>query len=178
MAALRTELLFAPRPRAPLGVGEAAAHRLAELLDRKSPAGVLVIGFCGATRGNLPPGALLIAEQIGDILMPAELVVRAKEALPEAKVGPLVQVESPAAPAGKARLSPDALAVDMESEALAAELSARGTPFLILRCVLDALWEDLSRGPRPRWAGRALGCARRLGRAARVLVSVLEGVRT
>jgi len=175
VAALRTELLYAPRPRAALGVGERAAAQLVRILDRKRPAGVLVVGFCGAARAGLPPGTLLIADRAGDVPLPDELVAMAKGALPEAEVGALAQVGSPAAPEEKARLSPDALAVDMESEVLAAELSSRGVPFLILRCVLDALWEDLTRGPRLLWAGRALSCARKLGRGARALAPLLEG---
>ena len=174
VAALRTELLLAPRPRAALGVGKAAAPRLAKLLDRKRPAGVLVIGFAGAARAGLPPGTLLIADRAGDVSLPEELVTKAKELLPEAEVGPLVQVQAPAAPEEKASFSPDALAVDMESEALAAELSSQGVPFLILRCVLDALWEDLTRGPRLRWMGRALSYARKLGRGAWALAPLLE----
>ncbi|RLE29294.1 hypothetical protein DRJ54_04890 [Candidatus Acetothermia bacterium] len=176
VAALRTELLFAPRPRMALGMGEAAAPRLVKLLDRRTPAGVLVVGFCGATRAGLPPGTLVLASAVDGTALPQGLVERARERLPGAEVGTVVTVGAPASPAGKARLSPDALAVDMESVHLAAELSSRGIPFLILRCVLDALWEDLSAGPRLRWARRALACARRLGQGARALVPALEGV--
>jgi len=175
VAALRTELLFAPRPRAALGVGGAAADRLAKLLKRNRPSAVLVVGFCGATRASLSPGTLVLASAVDGTALPEGLVERARANLPGVEVGPLVTVEAPASPAEKARLSPDALAVDMESAHLAGELSSQGIPFLILRCVLDALWEEISAGMRLRWARRALLCARRLGQGARTLRPVLEG---
>ena len=177
VAALRTELLFAPRPRAALGVGERAPARLAEILDKERPAGVLVVGFCGASRAGLSPGDLVLADSAGEVRVPQELVTRAKAALAGVKVGPVATVGAPAGPEEKARLAPDALAVDMESAHLARELSSRGLPFLILRCVLDALWEDLSARPAAFWAGRALSCARRLGRGAQALIPALEGAR-
>ena len=177
--ALKTELLFVrTRPRLALGMGEVARERLVRFLSAHRPAGVLVVGFCGATRASLPPGALILAEAAAageEIPLPQELLARAKAALPEAEVGPVATVASPAAPAEKARLSVDALAVDMESGHLAAELSSRGIPFLVVRCVLDALWEDVTCGLKLRFARRALACARRLGQAAGALVPVLEG---
>lgn len=176
VAALRTELVYAPRPRAALGVGERAAPRLVELLPGKRPAGVVVVGFSGAARGSLPVGGLVLADSVGGVRVPEGLLERARNALPGAEVGPVAQVGSPAGPKEKARLGLDALAVDMESGDLAAALSSHKVPFLIVRCILDALWEDPSRGFKARWANRALTCARRLGQAARALVPVLEEV--
>ncbi len=175
VAALRTELLFAPWPRAALGMGQKARARLRRILEGERPAGVLVVGFSGAARASLPVGALVLADSARGVRVPDGLLERARKALPEAEVGPVATVESPAAPAEKARLSADALAVDMESGYLAAELSSRGIPFLVVRCVLDALWEDVTSGLKFRFARRALVCARRLGQAAGALVPVLEG---
>jgi len=179
VAALRTELLFSPRPRAALGVGARAAARLAETLDRRKPSGVLVVGFSGATRANLRPGTLVLASGVQgegeEVRVPDGLLSRARRAVPEAGAGQIATVNGPASPEDKAWLSLDALAVDMESLHLARELSQRGIPFLIVRCVLDHLWEDVTFGLKVRWARRALHCARRLGKAARALAPVLEG---
>lgn len=175
VAALRTELCFSPRPRAALGVGAGARAQLVRLLEKERPAGVLVVGFSGAARADLPVGALVLADSARGVRVPEGLLERAKKALPGAKVGPVTQVSSLASPQEKARLGVEALAVDMESADLAAELSSRGVPFLILRCILDALWEDPSRGLHIRWARRALLCARRLGQGAGALIPVLEG---
>ncbi len=176
MAALRTELLFVRhRPKAVLGVGDRAVPRLVGLVRWKRPLGVLVVGFCGATRSTLPPGSLVLASKADGLSLPEGLVERARERLPEADVGPVVTQGAPADPAGKARLGLEALAVDMESAGLAGELLTLRIPFLILRCVLDSLWEDVSIGPRLRWAKRALVCARRLAEGARALIPVLEG---
>ncbi|MBC7099086.1 hypothetical protein H5T52_08210 [Candidatus Bipolaricaulota bacterium] len=175
VGALRTELCFCPRPRAVLGVGQRARARLRWILEGERPAGVLVVGFSGATRASLPVGTLVLAESARGVRVPDGLLERARKVLPGAKVGPVAQASSLASPEEKARLGVEALAVDMESADLAAELSSRGVPFLILRCILDALWEDPSRGPHIRWARRALLCARRLGQGARALIPVLEG---
>lgn len=175
VAPLRTELLLAPRPRIALGVGKRAAARLGLLLQGEKPPGVLVVGFAGAARADLPAGTLVLATSAGEVAVPEGILSRAREALPEAKLGPIASLGHLATPEEKARQGLAALAVDMESEDLAAELSRQGIPFLILRCVLDVLWEDLGRGPRARWARRALACARRLGRGAKALIPILEG---
>ncbi|HDI11041.1 MAG TPA: hypothetical protein ENF77_01810 [Candidatus Acetothermia bacterium] len=175
VAALRTELLFVRhRPVAILGMGDKAAPRLVGLVRRKRPLGVLAVGFCGATWATLPPGALVLASGVDGLEVPGELVERARTMLPRAEVGPVATVKALADPREKARLGLDALAVDMESAPLARQLASLGIPFLILRCVLDALWEDVSIGPRLRWTKRALMCARRLAEGVRTLVPVLE----
>lgn len=179
VAALRTELLFAPRPWLWVGVGAGARGRLARWLDRHPTRGVVIVGFCGGTRAALRPGDLVLAAAVAtegqEIAASQTLLELARVALPEAHVGGVATVEAPADPVAKARLGVDALAVDMESAHLAQEFSERGIPFLVLRVVLDALWEDVSAGLRIRWAGRAMGCARRLGQAAAALRPILEG---
>lgn len=179
VAALRTELLFVPRPRLRVGVGTGARARLARWLDRHPTGGVMVVGFCGGTRAALRPGDLILADTLtaGEEEVPVSpaLLTRAGAVFPAAHVGPVATVDAPADPGDKARLGVDALAVDMESAHLARELTARATPFLVVRVVLDALWENVSAGPHLRWAGRAVGCARRLGQAAAALRPILEG---
>lgn len=179
VAALETELLFAPRPRLRVGVGAEAGGRLRDWLEGHRPKGALVVGFSGATRANPGAGSVVLAEGIVadglDPIVPTSAwVARAVEALPSAVLGTVTTVAQPADPAHKARLGLDALAVDMESAHLARELSRREIPFLVLRIVLDELWEDVAVPPRVRWAGRALVCAHRLGRAAAVLRPVWE----
>ncbi|QAA77170.1 MAG: hypothetical protein BIP78_1404 [Candidatus Bipolaricaulis sibiricus] len=180
VAALATELLFVPRPRLRVGVGAGAGQRLRAWLGGHRPDGVLVVGFAGATRAGVAAGSLLVAAEIlGDesdrIPLDPALVARAQAALPHAIVEGVATVARPADPAGKARLGVGAAAVDMESLHLARELAGRGIPFLVVRAVLDELWEDVLGSPRMRWAGRAVACARRLGRAAEMLGPVLEG---
>ncbi|HEU68474.1 MAG TPA: hypothetical protein ENN53_04575 [Candidatus Acetothermia bacterium] len=158
-------------------MGRQAGDRLRAWLDVRNPGGALVIGFSGATRAGVGAGTVVLAEAIwGDgsgIPLDRALVARAREALPDAVVGAVATVARPAGPAEKARLGLEALAVDMESAHLGRELVRRGIPFLIVRIVLDELWEDVSGFPI-RWAGRALACSRKLGRAAAALRPVVE----
>ncbi len=114
VAALRTELLFAPGPKRALGVGARAVEGLRRLLDRLDPVGVVVVGFSGATVPELGPGELVLATSVGGIPVPGELLRAAAAALPGAVPGAVVQVERPVGPADKARLGLDAVAVDME----------------------------------------------------------------
>jgi len=177
VGALRTELLLVPRPRLSVGVGRPGRAALAERLDRIRPPRVVLLGFCGGLRSSLAPGDLILGDFVidrdGVLRLPPEEVARAAEALPWARVGGLVSVDHPADPAEKVRLGIDALGVDMESGPLCRELVARGIPFLLVRAVLDAAWEEIRPAPRHvLWAGRALACARRLGVAARALQSM------
>lgn len=188
VGALRTELFFIRGPKVALGVGERAGGRLSHWLDGKRPAGVLVVGFCGGLRATLPPGTSVLAgELVGDpgarsplrVLVNGKLLGKAKEKLPEARVGTLVTLDRsrnrPVGPAEKACLGIDALGVDLESAHLARELWERGIPFLVVRIVLDALWEEPPFGARRAlWARRAIACARQLGRAAQALSPTLE----
>jgi nucleoside phosphorylase len=112
-----------------------------------------------------------------EVRLSGELVDAARKRLPNVEAGPLATVDGIVDSAEKARLSLEALAVDMESYHLAAELSRRELPFLVVRCVLDPLWEDISNRPRFAFARRALSCARRLGGAARTLAPTLAEVR-
>ncbi|MGC9529258.1 MAG: hypothetical protein ACP5G2_01375 [Candidatus Bipolaricaulaceae bacterium] len=182
VAALRTELLFVrSRPRLAVGTGPGAAARLVAGWGKKSPEAVLVVGFSGATRAELPAGALILASRVqgagAAVDVPGGLLSAARAVVPWAASGPIQTVDQLAGPGEKARLSLDALAVDMESAHLAGELSRREIPFLVVRSVLDLLWEDVTTGPRARWAARALTCAAGLGRACRRLAPVMAGAR-
>lgn len=181
VAALRTELLFVRGRTVAVGVGERARARLASQLEEKRPAGALVVGFCGGLRADALPGTLILAETLTEedavVSVDERLLEKARTALAGAVVGGVVTVDRAIGPAGKAGLGLDAVAVNMESAYLAAELSGRGIPFLVMRVVLDALWEDVSLGPRVRWCRRAILGALSLSRAAAALRPVLEGTR-
>jgi hypothetical protein len=175
-AALRTELLFAPCPRIVLGIGSRACASLTSWLDPTPPRGVLLAGFCGGLRASLAAGDLVLADRVsdaeGEVTLAPNAVAWAAALLPDAHVGSLVTVSHVAALEEKARLGLASLVVDMESAPLARELAARGVPFLTLRVVLDALWEEVPSGlGRVTWSARALTCARRLGLAARLLAN-------
>ncbi|MGD9840843.1 MAG: hypothetical protein AB7U87_03980 [Candidatus Bipolaricaulis sp.] len=179
VAALGTELLFAPRPQLRAGVGAGGRGRVGAWLSEHRPAGAVIIGFSGATHASLGAGSLVLVEGIvsdgrDPIPLDRALIVRAQRALPGATVGAVATVAQPADPAEKARLGLDALAVDMESAHLAEEFAGRGIPFLVVRVILDELWEDVSQFP-VRWTGRAVAAARKLGQAASALVPILEG---
>jgi nucleoside phosphorylase len=174
VAALRTELLFAPRPRAALGVGQAARVGLRRVLARWRPTGVVVVGYSGGLHASLSPRTLLLPDRLlgpkGVVRTGAAALARAAEILPQAKVGPVITVDRAAAPWDKAALGVDAFGVDLESALLGEELFRQGIPFLVVRIVFDALWESVPTGwSRGAWAGRALACSWRLGQAARLL---------
>lgn len=178
VAALRTELLFVPGPKAALGVGKRARFRLRQLLERRHPQGVLILGYAGGLRSELLPGTLVLADLIldreGAVPVREKLLSQAKKALPKAKVGPLFTDEKLTSREEKAALGKKALAVDMETSHLVRELFSRGIPFLVGRVVLDAYFEEAPQGWRCLlWAGRALRCSWALGRAARLLRPVL-----
>lgn len=178
VAALRTELLFVPGPKAALGVGPRAWGNLRALLARRKPKGVVVVGYAGGLRPELRPGSLILADRVGDaqgeVSLDQELVRRAAQALPGARVGPLFTDTRLTPKEEKALLAEVALAVDMETALLARELAAQGVPWLAARVILDAVEEGISGGWRGlAWAGRALRCSWVLGRAAEGLRAAL-----
>jgi len=179
VAPLRTELLFAPRPRVPLGVGRAARQGLRRALARRKPDGVIVVGYGGGLHASLHPGTLLLPDRLlgpnGVVRTGAAALARGALILPQAQVGPVITVDRIAAPWDKAALGVDALGVDLESAIVGEELLRRRIPFLVLRIVLDALWEHVPAGwRRAAWAYRALACSWRLGQAAHLLRPALE----
>ncbi len=182
VAALQTELLFVPGPKAALTMGRPARGALARLLDRRRPRAVAVVGYCGGLHADLAPGTLLLADRTlceGDtVRVGASALARARDLLPAARVGPLVTVDRLAPPAEKVQLGLDALGVDMESFHLARELFRRQIPFLVARVVLDPLWEGIPSGiQRLRWAGRAVRGSWILGRTAPRLHQALDEAR-
>ncbi len=171
LAALRTELLFVRPPRQRLGVGGHRWPSVAARFRRQPPSAVLLIGFSGGLRADLLPGDVVLASEVlgnGRFRPHDALLERGRAALPEARLGPVCTVSTILKAQDKARLGLEALAADMESARLIPELEAMGIPWLVLRVVLDALWEDLpGRIGQAGWAARGLACARRLGTLTR-----------
>jgi hypothetical protein len=135
---------------------------------------VVVVGYSGGLHAALSPGTLLLPDRLlgpkGVVRTGAASLARAAKILPQAKVGPAITVDRVAAPWDKAALGVDALGVDLESALLGEDLFRQGIPFLVVRIVLDALWESIPTGwKRGAWAGRGLACSWRLGQAARLL---------
>jgi adenosylhomocysteine nucleosidase len=181
------------------GMGAAAAARAAEsLLGRAAPPRALVaVGFCGALDPALRAGDLVAAERVlderGGEALPADPALLA--AAPGRRGTLVSAVRLVRAPAGRARLRAldggRALAVDLESAALARAAAAAGVPFLALRAVTDAAGDRLpdlerlvdARG-RPRPAALVRHLARRpadlaalarLGLGARKAGAALRG---
>lgn len=180
VAALRTELLFVPGPKAALGVGLRAREGLAKLVERERPKAVALVGYAGGLRPELRPGTLLLADRVldeeGVVEVDAELLLQARRRLPWAQVGPLFTDRKLTSRGEKTKLAEKALAVDMETSFLVRELTARGIPFLVARVILDTAEEEVRLGWRTMfWAGRALRCSWVLGRAAEALRAALRG---
>lgn len=159
----------------------AMGSRAADDLDQagvEHPALLVSAGFCGAVAADLRVGDLIIADEIrlrGEtVLVDRALVARATKILTDAgrasRVGP---VECSATVAGRAEkremAARGAVAVDMESGAIARWAEARSVPFLSCRVVLDAADEDVCFSDRvPFWlsALRHPRCAARLVRTS------------
>ncbi len=143
------------------GVGSRQCAQTAEMARLCfKPQGIMALGFAGALRTHLRPGALVVAERTrpeGDD-GPDLLTVAADAAMIRAAVkagevagiltacGALVTVPALAAtPEAKAALaaSTGAVAVDMEAGAVATVAARAGLPFLAAKVILDAADESL-----------------------------------
>jgi 4-hydroxy-3-methylbut-2-enyl diphosphate reductase len=180
------------RPRTDVRVihtamGERAALDAARLV-REQPALLLSTGFCGALASDLRLGDLALADEIrvgdGTVYMDCAFVERARAALDARglapRVGPEACMPEVTSASEKRKLAAGgALAVDLESAALARWASRKAIPFVSLRVVLDTANEDVHFSRRvPLWVsvlrhpvksvrvGRAAGIAAlRLGAA-------------
>lgn len=131
------------------GMGVAAARRSVERLPRIAVEGALLGGFTGALAPDLAPGTVVVADAVLDVASGA------LHALPLAD-GLAAAVRSAGLPLARGTLATidhmvltreakralrersGAIAVDMESAALAAGLAARGVPAGVARVVSDA----------------------------------------
>lgn len=151
------------------GMGPEAARRAAVTLAEAGAQALAVFGVAGALSSQLPNGRLFCPERITDEEgrdYPADPAWRAglqrRLAMPVQMAGSLLSVAAPLlTPAAKAAAHQrrGALAVDMESAAVAAVARERGLPLLVLRAIVDqhddaipwALNDAVDSWGRPRW---------------------------
>jgi adenosylhomocysteine nucleosidase len=132
------------------GMGPAAAHRAAHALADAGAVALAVFGVAGALDKTLRNGSLCCPERILDEDGHAYTVDNAWHArlrqallatqLPLCASGSLLSVQTPlltAADKQSAHTRFDALAVDMESAAVAAVAHERKLPFVVLRAIVD-----------------------------------------
>lgn len=128
------------------GVGPAmAAARIESLLKEKKPRLLICAGFAGGLDPGLGVGALVVAKN----LCSEDLLTRAQANASDRRdvaVGSIVSRAMPVETVGdKAMLFREtgALAVDMESEAIAAVCRAHDVPLLVVRTISDPAGDDL-----------------------------------
>jgi len=141
-----------------------AAERIGRLLAGEKPRLLICAGFAGGLDPRLAIGDLVVAEN----LTTPDILARARAGapdLPRCSFGSIISRAIPVeSVADKAALFREtgALAVDMESEAVAAACRAAAVPLLVIRTISDpagaplpvplADWFDLP-GQRPRVLG-------------------------
>jgi len=126
------------------GVGRVKAERAAAVLFDEGPVScVIAVGFSGGLDASLAVGDLVLADRVVEDSSGAALTVNGSApAVPTARRGTVVTVDRIyAAVEEKQALAKrwQALAVDMESSAVARVASARGVPWCSLRIILDPL---------------------------------------
>lgn len=164
-----------------LGVGisggrTAAARRLAESLLDAGACGLVSFGVAGGLAPGLAPGTLIIGDSLiskaGRQVADRDWAARLADLLPEAHVGPFFGSETAVGTlADKAALyaAHQALAVDMESQAVAEACAKTGRPFAIVRAVADpanrtlpaAALDALDEAGNPRLGAVLAGLVRR-----------------
>ena len=142
------------------GIGPERARGAAEDLVAAGCSALWSFGFAGGLDPRLRAGDLLLPTAVFDEdrrqwVVAAELRARVARQFPNAASGAMVSVRDVVtSSADKASLSARsrAIAVDMESAAIAAVAAAAGLPFAVLRAVSDP-----ARIPIPATAIRAIG---------------------
>lgn len=148
-----------------LGIGPvAAASRIRELLAAELPDAVLCAGFAGGLDPRVQRTDLIIADNYSSPRLRARAQALTGK-MPHRFFGPLVTRPEPVETAeAKSALAREtgALAVDMETAAVAEACAAAGIPMLSVRAISDAAdaslpvpfaeWYDLQRQRPRRWA--------------------------
>ena len=137
------------------GIGPAAATGAAQALVDAGAAALLSWGVAGGLDPRLRPGAIVLPAEIlgpGGERYPTSLAWRERERRRLAGRGPVVcegailsQGTAIADPRTKhaAHRASGAVAIDMESAAIAAVASSRGLPFLVVRAIVDTASDEL-----------------------------------
>jgi len=109
----------------------------ARAIAAEKPRLVIACGLSGAVDAGLTTGDVVIGERVNGIAADAKLVAAARAQLPDAAVGEIASVSTVATtPEAKQRLLP-ALAVDLETAAIAEAARAANVPWLAVRAIVD-----------------------------------------
>jgi nucleoside phosphorylase len=133
-----------------VGIRATAIGDFEAAIQRLSPTLVISSGFAGATRALLEPGDFLVASNYttSPLQIPVGSLVDA--------AGPFCSVEQIHEPAEKRRLWKHAIAVDMESKAIAAMCDRYQIPLITARMISDGRDESIP----PVFIGGKLGRAK------------------
>ncbi|MDQ2867652.1 MAG: hypothetical protein M3R59_04470 [Verrucomicrobiota bacterium] len=120
------------------GVGaQRAIEQLGAFLAQTKPSLLISSGFCGGTVDGLAPGDLVLATGASA----ADLFSRAEKLLPNAHTGKIHSAQTvvdPAADRYAIGREHYAIAVDMETDAIAQLCRERAMPLLVLRAISDS----------------------------------------
>ncbi len=125
-----------------------AARATAALIDGHAPAWIVACGFAGALREGMKIGDLVVAEAVreldGDeIATPSGMPADASRGLHVGRFVTTPGIVRTVAEKRELAERYDALAVDMETFAVATAARAAGVPFMAVRSITDGLAADL-----------------------------------
>lgn len=126
-------------------VPSVARERVVRFLDSVQPELMICSGLAGALKPNVRVGEVIVQSDDPRLVSQTELALKHKE-IPF-HVGSLVTVRQPVlTPLARRELSAksQAIAVDMESQTIAALCKERGIPCLAMKGVSDGIDDDLS----------------------------------
>ena len=174
------------------GIGRAAGHRTAAILDAGPAAMLVSVGFAGGLDPGLDPGDLVVAgtyrrlggETVGDARVAAGAAALLAGCGIAATAGVvLTSDELLLTPESKrrARAGSDGLVVDMEGFWLASAARDRGVPHIGLHCVVDEadaalpdFVSEVAADPRGREWTHALGALRSAGNVRDLAILALR----
>ena len=154
------------------GPGPHAARRTAERLVAGGATALVSFGYAGGLDPTLVPGDLIVAERVvavGGQEWATQGAAALADRVPSARIGISLGTDAPIATVdAKAALARRAMAVDMESHAIAAVAAARRIPFLVVRAIVDPAGRTL---PDAALAATADDGTPRLGRLMAALAA-------
>lgn len=131
------------------GAAPEAARDLAEQFARSGANALVSFGVAGALAPGLRPGSVLLADSVlvGRTRIPCapDWLAKAAARLPAVRVGTILGSDRVVGTRTEKRqcAALGAVAVDMESGAVAQVASAHGMPFLALRTIVDAVEDEI-----------------------------------